>query len=78
MNKFLYILSFCFILTSSSFAASEFKFSGALDWYGYQSMIEVESYSNDHSDDGSDEINRKRRHKRRRKLRPKPKHGWKR
>ena len=76
MKKILYILCFCVGLGSYSNAATELKSGGALDWYGYQSLIDTEVYTNDNSDDGDDDVFRKRRHKRRRKLRPKPRHGF--
>ncbi len=63
------------MMVSLSSAATAYNSRGALDWYGYQSLVSTEAYHQDHSDDGDDRVFRKRRHKRRRKIRP-PKKGW--
>jgi len=62
-------------MVSLSTAATSYNKQGALDWYGYNSHLSVESVTEDHSDDGDDKTFRKRRHRRRRKIRP-PKKGW--
>ena len=73
MKYLLYILTFitlCFSANSSN------KFDGALDWYGYNSLLQVDLYTENHLDDASDdEVFRKRRHRRRRKIGPSKK-GW--
>tara|TARA_B100000959_G_scaffold282822_1_gene350133 strand:+ start:115 stop:342 length:228 start_codon:yes stop_codon:yes gene_type:complete len=75
MKKAIYILFVYLMMVSLSSAATAYNSRGALDWYGYQSLVSTEAYHQDHSDDGDDRVFRKRRHKRRRKIRP-PKKGW--
>ena len=74
MKKILHIL-FVACLLGVVCAATEFKSGGALDWYGYQSLISTDSYTNDNTQDDDDDVMRKRRHRRRRKIRP-PRKGW--
>ena len=75
MKKILHILFVCFFVVGLASAATEFKSGGALDWYGYQSLISTDAYTNDTQDDDDDDVFRKRRHRRRRKIRP-PRKGW--
>lgn len=74
MKKVIYILFVYLLMVSLSTAATSYNKQGALDWYGYNSHLSVESVTEDHSDD-DDKTFRKRRHRRRRKIRP-PKKGW--
>ena len=72
MRNILYILVFITL----SFGASQLnRFDGALDWYGYSSLLSVDLYTEDHLDDDDDDLYRKRRHRRRRKIGPSKK-GW--
>ena len=72
MKNIKYIL-FLFVVTIA-FSASSREFSGALDWYGYNSMSSS-GFFVDNGVDDDDALFRKRRHKRRRKISP-PKKGW--
>ena len=74
MKKILYIL-FAYLFVGVMCAATEFKSDGALDWYGYQSLISTDSYTNDNNQEEEEDLMRKRRHRRRRKIRP-PRKGW--
>jgi len=74
MKKVIYILFVYLLMMSLSSAATAYNPRGALDWYGYQSLLSTEAYSQDTGTD-DDEMFRKRRHKRRRKIRP-PRKGW--
>jgi len=75
MKKIIYILlSYCLAISLSS-AATSYE-GGALDFYGYKSLLLTEAYSENNSGDiDEDKTFRKRRHRRRRKIRP-PKKGW--
>ena len=73
MKNIKYIL-FLFVVTIA-FSASSREFSGALDWYGYNSMSSSGFFVDNGVDDNDDALFRKRRHKRRRKISP-PKKGW--
>ena len=67
------------IASSLSMGASEsYKYGGALDWYGYSSLLSTEMFSGNSSADGDDnDVQRKRRHRRRRKIGPSNgKKGW--
>ena len=87
INGFLYILSiedekmkdiiYILIFITLSFGASQSsQFDGALDWYGYNSLLSTDLYTENHmDDDGEDGLFRKRRHRRRRKIGPSKK-GW--
>ena len=73
MKRLVYILTF---LAFSFGASSSNSFDGALDWYGYNSLLSTDLYSENHLDDNSeDSVFRKRRHRRRRKIGPSKK-GW--
>jgi len=74
MKKIIYILFTYLLMVSLSSAATSYNPRGALDWYGYQSLLSTEAYSEDTGED-DDSVFRKRRHKRRRKIRP-PRKGW--
>ena len=74
MKKIIYILFVYLLMMTLSSAATAYNPRGALDWYGYQSFLSTEAYSED-TDDNDDSVDRKRRHKRRRKIRP-PRKGW--
>ena len=74
MRKFKYIL--VSLLIAFSFSASSFNDAGALNWYGYDSLIASDVYTNNQMDDSEDgALFRKRRHRRRRKIGPSKK-GW--
>tara|TARA_B100001123_G_C14623823_1_gene754901 strand:+ start:106 stop:297 length:192 start_codon:yes stop_codon:yes gene_type:complete len=62
---------------SFAFAYSVIEtFDGALDWYGYNSLLSTELYMQNNLGDGDDDnVERKRRHRRRRKIGPSKK-GW--
>ena len=71
------IMCILVLLCSVSFAAMQ-QGGGpnALDWYGYNSMLSSDIYSNNSMGDQiDDDVYRKRRHRRRRKISP-PKKGW--
>ena len=65
------------LFCSFSFAAMQQSVGpNALDWYGYDSMLSSNMYSNNSMGDAiDDDVDRKRRHRRRRKISP-PKKGW--
>ena len=72
MKKYTYIL----FLIAFGFSATSFNDAGALDWYGYDSLISSDVYSNNQMDNDEDDgVFRKRRHRRRRKIGPSKK-GW--
>jgi len=73
MKKIIYILSFLFFVLSVSFAATPMPSIGAMNLYGYGSLIDQAEFSD--NDCGDDDVDRKRRHRRRRKIRP-PHKGW--
>ena len=74
MRKNKYILFL--LLIAFGFSASSFNDAGALDWYGYDSLISSNVYtSNPMDNDDEDAVFRKRRHRRRRKIGPSKK-GW--
>ncbi len=75
MKKTLYILFIYVVTMSFSFGAESYQDRGALDWYGYNSLLSTEAYVEDNSEGSEDKTYRKRRHRRRRKIRP-PKKGW--
>tara|TARA_B100001250_G_scaffold412036_2_gene442193 strand:+ start:1014 stop:1193 length:180 start_codon:yes stop_codon:yes gene_type:complete len=57
-------------------ASASNQFSGALDWYGYNSLLQTDLYTeNNLGDDSDGDVFRKRRHRRRRKIGPSKK-GW--
>ena len=73
MKNIIYILAFM----AFSFGAEQSgRFNGALDWYGYGTLLSTELYTENHmDDDDNDNLFRKRRHRRRRKIGPSKK-GW--
>tara|TARA_X000001036_G_C20210120_1_gene615329 strand:+ start:310 stop:528 length:219 start_codon:yes stop_codon:yes gene_type:complete len=72
MKHIIYILTFI----AFSFGANQSNgFDGALDWYGYNSLLSTELYTANHLGAEEDEVFRKRRHRRRRKVGPSKK-GW--
>ncbi len=72
MKNMIYILTFI----AFSFAANQSNgFDGALDWYGYNSLLSTELYTENHLGGDDDNVFRKRRHRRRRKVGPSKK-GW--
>ena len=79
MNKFILNIIVVLSFFSLSLAATEsYKYGGALDWYGYNSLLSTEMFSGS-SIGGEDEneLQRKRRHRRRRKIGPSNgKKGW--
>ena len=73
MKKIIYILTF---IAFSFGAVTSDRFDGALDWYGYSSLLSTQLYTdNNFIDEDDDVVFRKRRHRRRRKIGPSKK-GW--